>query len=142
MFLPTFAPVPCCTLSPPAAPLAALFRPSEPRQASVDCHLSAATNEAADRRRALPPSLPLPSRVRSWRTRRPCAGKFTAPCNHLLCRAGVTLELLHLLERSALCYKCAISIHEGIYMHSQTTLTVLISHSSSNVANAPNTLKV
>lgn len=36
-------------------------------------------------------------------------------------------ELLHLLERTALYCKCAISIHEGIYMHSQATLLVFIS---------------
>lgn len=37
-------------------------------------------------------------------------------------------ELLHLLERAALYCKYAISIHEGIYMHSQATLLVFISN--------------
>lgn len=32
------------------------------------------------------------------------------------------LELLHLLERTALYCKCAISIHEGIYMHFQADI--------------------
>lgn len=37
-------------------------------------------------------------------------------------------QLLHLRERAALYCKCAINIHEGIYMHSQATLLVFISH--------------
>lgn len=40
----------------------------------------------------------------------------------------MTLELLHLLECTALYCKCAISIHEGIYMHSQVMLLVFILH--------------
>lgn len=72
----------------------------------------------------------LASQVTSWRTQRPCVGKFTAGCNHLLCNKGAVLELLHLLECAALYYKCAISIHEGIYMHSQAMLPEFISHAA------------
>lgn len=38
------------------------------------------------------------------------------------------LELLHLCERASLYCKCAISIHEGVYMHSQAALLVSVSH--------------
>lgn len=38
------------------------------------------------------------------------------------------LELLHLCERASLYCKCAISIHEGIYMHSRAALLVFVSH--------------
>lgn len=40
------------------------------------------------------------------------------------------LKLLHRLERAALYFKCAISIHEGIYMHSQAQLLVFISYNA------------
>lgn len=66
--------------------------------------------------------------VTSWQSCWPCERKFTARCNHLLCSKCTMLELLHLLERTALYCKCAISIHEGIYMHFQATLSVFISH--------------
>lgn len=69
--------------------------------------------------------------VKSWWSCWPCVRKFTARCNHLLCSKRIMFGLLHLLERTALYCKCAISIHEGIYMHSQATLLVFISHSES-----------
>lgn len=72
---------------------------------------------------------PLPILLAGWVTSRrrtcwPCAGKFTAGCNHLLCSKRMMFELLHLRVRAALYCKCAISIHEGIYMQSQATLPV------------------
>lgn len=66
--------------------------------------------------------------VTSWQSCWPCVRKFTAWCNHLLCSKHIMFELLHLLQRAALYCKCAISIHEGIYMHSQATLLVFIPH--------------
>lgn len=64
-----------------------------------------------------PPSILLTGWVTSWHSCWPCVRKFTAGCNHLLCSKCMMLELLHLLECAALYCKCAISIHEGIYMH-------------------------
>ncbi len=64
--------------------------------------------------------------VTSWQSCWPCVRKFTARCNHLLCSKRSMLELFHLRELTALYCKCAISIHEGIYMHSQVTLPVFI----------------
>lgn len=74
-----------------------------------------------------PPLILLAGWVTSWQSCWPCARKFTAWCNHLLCSKHMMLELLHLLESAALYCKCAISIHEGIYMHSQAMLPVFIS---------------
>lgn len=67
-------------------------------------------------------SLILPARwVTSWQTRWPCVRKFTAPCNHLLCSKCTMLDFLLHLESAALYCKCAINIHEGIYMHFEAT---------------------
>lgn len=40
------------------------------------------------------------------------------------------LELLHHLGNTALYCKCAISIHEGIYMHSPAILLVFITYTA------------
>lgn len=111
------------------------LRNSLPRPDSIDYRFTAATNKSCWTRTHLTSSssifpllILLAGWVTSWRSCWPCVRKFTARCYHPLCGKRIMFRLLHLLERAALYCKCAISIHEGIYMHSQAALLVFISH--------------